>query len=92
MIPATTKTAVPADYDTFKYDQFAKRSLLTKAEVIDAMVKVRGECNKVTQMSLYHVPVMKSMRLEEFEHAQSQASSQVHHPSDCPLSHSVEFH
>ena len=68
---------LPADYETFKYKQFAKQSLLTKQEVIVAMVKVKGECNKVTQMSLYHMPVMKSMRLEEFEHAQSQASSQV---------------
>ena len=66
-----------ADYEPFKYKQFAKRSLLTKHEVIDAMVKVRGECNKVTQMSLFQMPIMKSMRLEEFEHAQSQASSQV---------------
>ena len=69
--------AVPSDYEVYKFNQFAKRSLLTKSEVIDAMVKVRSECNKVAQMSVFHVPVNKSMRLEEFEQTQSQASSQV---------------
>jgi len=68
---------MPADYEVFKFVQFSKKSLLTKAEVIDAMVKVRAECNKVAQMSLFHTQIMKSMRLEEFEQAQSQASAQV---------------
>ena len=69
----------PADYDAFKFHQWAKRSLLSKFEVIDAMVKVKAECNKVAQMSVFHVPMTKWMRLEEFEQAQSQASSQVKH-------------
>jgi len=73
---AATET-LPTDYEAFKYKPFAKRSLLTKSEVIDVLVKVKTECNKVAQMSLFHTPVMKSMRLEEFEQAQSQASSQV---------------
>lgn len=75
VIPST-ETA-PADYNVFKFQSFAKRSLMTKEEVIDTMVKVKYECNRVAQMSVFHIPVMKSMRLEEFEQAQSQASSQV---------------
>jgi len=75
VIPSTE--AVPDDYKVYKFSQFAKRSLLTKAEVIDALIKVKTECNKVTQMSLFHVVAVKSMRLEEFEQAQSQTAAQV---------------
>lgn len=75
VIPVTE--TVSEQYEVFKYDQFAKLSLLTKVEVIQAIVKVRAECNKVTAMSLFHVPTTKHMRLEEFEQAQAQASSQV---------------
>jgi len=85
VVPETE--TLPADYEVFKYKQFAKRSLLTKSEVIDALVKVKNECNKVAQMSLFHVPVIKSMRLEEFEHAQSQVSSQVSEPRPPPPTH-----
>ena len=65
------------EYEVFKYDTFAKLSLLTKVEVIQAIVKVKAECNKVAAMSLYHIPTTKHMRLEEFEHIQGQASAQV---------------
>ncbi|XP_078000357.1 dynein axonemal heavy chain 1-like isoform X2 [Glandiceps talaboti] len=59
------------------YDSFAFNSLLTREEAIVAMMKVRTECNKVGGMSLFHVPMTKYLRLEEFEQTQSQASSQV---------------
>ncbi|XP_070580015.1 dynein axonemal heavy chain 1-like isoform X2 [Ptychodera flava] len=59
------------------YDSFAFNSLLTREEAIVAMMKVRTECNKVSGMSLFHVPMTKYLRLEEFEQTQSQASSQV---------------
>jgi hypothetical protein len=75
VIPLTE--TVPESYEVFKYDAFAKLSLLTKVEVIQAIVKVRAECNKVSAMSLYHIPTTKHMRLEEFEQTQAQASSQV---------------
>jgi len=75
VIPSTE--TVPSDYKVFKFSQFAKRSLLTKAEVIDALNKVKTECNKVAQMSLFHIVMMKSMRLEEYEQAQSQTAAQV---------------
>jgi len=68
---------VEEGYEVFKYDTFAKLSLFTKVEVIQAIVKVRAECNKVMSMSLYHIPTTKQMKLEEFEQTQSQATSQV---------------
>ena len=92
MIPETEAETLPVDYEKFKYQQFAKRSLLTKHEVIDALVKVKTECNKVAQMSLFHIPVMKSMRLEEFEQAQSQTSSQVRYlllPYSCRINQPI---
>ncbi|KAL5013927.1 hypothetical protein ScPMuIL_008197 [Solemya velum] len=60
-----------------QYDYFAFNSLLTREESIQAVGKVRTECNKVSVMSLYHIPTTKPMRLEEFEQTQSQATSQV---------------
>ena len=41
------------------------------------MNKVRTECNRVRSMSVFQVPVTKSMKLEEFEQTQSQVSTQV---------------
>ena len=63
-------------------DNFAFNSLLTREEAILSMGKVRTECNKVSAMSLFHVPMAKYMRLEEFEQTQSQATSQV---GMCPM-------
>ena len=60
-----------------KFRNFSFRSLLTLGEVIQALVKVRTECNKVAVMTLFQAPITKSMKLEEFEQAQGQASSQV---------------
>jgi hypothetical protein len=59
-----------------KYYNFSFKSLLTMPEVFDAISRVKAECNKVSTMSLFQ-PVTKSMRLEEFEQAQSQATAQV---------------
>ena len=61
-----------------QYDNFAFNSLLTREESIVAIGKVRSECNKVaSNMSLFHIPTAKHMRLEEFEQTQGQATSQV---------------
>ncbi|XP_048578532.1 dynein axonemal heavy chain 1-like isoform X2 [Nematostella vectensis] len=68
---------VPAYPFDEKFDNFAFNSLLTRKEAILAMGKVITECNKVSQMSVFQVPVTKSMKLEEFEQTQSQVSSQV---------------
>lgn len=60
-----------------KFDNFAFNSLLTREESIVALGKVITECNKVSSMSVFQVPVTKSMKIEEFEQAQAQVSSQV---------------
>ena len=64
------------DYDD-QFEKFAFTSLLTRVESINAISKVRTECNRVAAMSLFHVPMPKSVRLEEFDQHQTQATSQV---------------
>ncbi|XP_014666196.1 PREDICTED: dynein heavy chain 1, axonemal-like [Priapulus caudatus] len=60
-----------------KKQNFIVKSLLLSAEVIEALGKVRAECNKVRAMSLLHSQLSKTMRLEEFEQAQSTQTLQV---------------
>lgn len=60
-----------------QYDSFAFNSLLTREEAIMAIGKVGTECNKVSGMSLFHIPTAKHLKIEEFEQTQSQATSQV---------------
>ncbi|RUS78759.1 hypothetical protein EGW08_013475 [Elysia chlorotica] len=60
-----------------QYDSFAFNSLLTLPESIQAMGKVRTECNRISCTSLFHIPTAKPMRLEEFEQTQSQMTAQV---------------
>lgn len=68
--------AVPEyDYDTQFYN-FSFISLLTRKEAIDALCRVRTECNEVANMSLFQIP-NKHMKLEEFEQSQTQQISQV---------------
>ena len=43
-----------------------------------AIQRVRTECQKVASMQLFHVPMSKTQRLEEFDQTQSQASNQVY--------------
>ena len=49
--------------------------------VLQAIQRVRTECQKVASMQLFHVPMSKTQRLEEFDQTQSQASNQVTDPS-----------
>ncbi|XP_019911214.2 dynein heavy chain 1, axonemal [Esox lucius] len=73
------KGLVPVPPHPFEKNRaaFAFHSLLTKPEVISALSRVRGECNRVAAMSLFYVTFTKSLRLEEFELAQSQTHAQV---------------
>jgi dynein heavy chain len=65
------------DYDfDGQFYNFSFVSLLTKEEAIEALTKVRVECNKVAAMSLFQMP-NKHMKLEEFEQAQTQQTYQV---------------
>lgn len=60
-----------------RFDKFAFSTVLTLKETIEALGKIRAECNKVTSMSLLNTQLSKAMRLEEFEQTQAQATSQV---------------
>ena len=64
------------DWDT-KFEEFAFYSLLTKPEVVQALCKSEYECLEARNKQLFHVPLAKHMRLEEFEQTQSQATQQV---------------
>lgn len=63
------------DFDE-KFYNFSFVSLVTRAEAIDALVKLRVECNRVTAMSLFQIP-NKYMKIDEFEQTQNQQISQV---------------
>lgn len=64
------------DWDT-KFEEFAFFSLLTKPEVVQALCKSEFECLEARNKQMFHVPLAKHMRLEEFEQTQSQATQQV---------------
>lgn len=63
------------DFDTQFYN-FSFASLLTRKEAIDALCRVKIECNKAAAMSLFQIP-NKHMRLDEFEQSQTQQTSQT---------------
>ena len=65
----------PYEFDS-QYYNFSFVSLLTRKEAIDALCKVRVECNKAASMSLFQIP-NKHMKLEEFEQTQTQQTSQT---------------
>ena len=50
---------------------------MTMPEVFNAISRVKAECNKVSSMFLFHIPITKCMKLEEYEQVQSQTTSQV---------------
>ena len=58
-------------------DKFQFLSLQTTPEVIEALCHVREECGKVADMNLFHTGGGKHLRLEEFDQAQNQATTQV---------------
>jgi dynein heavy chain len=69
-------TDLPAyDFDA-QYYNFSFVSLLTRKEAIDALSKVKVECNRVAAMSMFQIP-NKHMKLDEFEQTQTQQTSQV---------------
>ncbi len=74
------KGCVPvAEYDfAQQFSDFSFRTLLTKPEVISALMRVRVECAKALKMSMFNTYFTKSLRLEEFEQGQMQTTDQVH--------------
>jgi dynein heavy chain len=56
-----------------KFSSFAFSSFLTKEEVIDALQGVQQECNAIKKVKFFNTTNRKSLNLEEFQVAQSQA-------------------
>ena len=63
------------EFDTSFYN-FSFVSLLTRREAIEALCRVKVECNRAGGMSLFQIP-NKHMKLEEFEQTQTQQTSQT---------------
>jgi dynein heavy chain, axonemal len=76
------------DFDA-QYYSFSFVSLLTRKEVIEALSRVRVECNRVSSMCLFQIP-NKQMKLEEFEQSQTQQIAQVLNYTF--VSHDILFH
>ena len=67
---------VPAyEFDSSFYN-FPFVSLLTRKEAIEALCRVKVECNRAAALSLFQIP-NKHMKLEEFEQTQTQQTSQT---------------
>lgn len=68
------------DYTPTEYEErlkaFKFNSFLPRVEIIDALVKVRGDCNRLAQINLFNTKITKSVRLEEFEQIQAQTYTQ----------------
>lgn len=57
-----------------RYSEFSFHTIHARPEVISAMQKIRGECNRLRAMSLFHTTIAKTARLDEFEQMQSAAA------------------
>jgi hypothetical protein len=69
------------DVPSFPYQQAKEKfqflSLTTSQEAIRVLEHVRVECMRVCNMALFHTGTSKHLRLEEFDQAQQQATTQV---------------
>jgi dynein heavy chain len=66
--PVPESGTVPVASHNFPetFSQFVFRSLLTKAEVINALVRIRSECVKVMEKSLFHLFSTKTVTIPDF--------------------------
>lgn len=79
----------------FKENQtaFTLCTLLRQPEVYTVLCEIWVECNKVSDMKLFNVTLLKPMRLEEFKNTQSQMQLQVRQQiSSVCRSSSVFYH
>jgi dynein heavy chain len=56
--------------------QFKFQSFLPRTEIIEALTKVRTDCNRLAEVNIFNTRITKSVRLEEFEQIQTQSFSQ----------------
>ena len=69
------------DVPPFLYQQaretFQFLSLTTSLQAIKVLEYVRVECQKVCTLTLFHTGTSKHLKLEEYDQAQQQATTQV---------------
>ena len=69
------------DVPSFPYkearDKFRFLSLTTSLEAIKVLEHLRVECQRVSSMVLFHTGTSKHLKLEEYDQAQQQATTQV---------------
>lgn len=58
-------------------EKFLFLSLTTSLEAIKVLEHVRVECERVCFLSMFHTGASKHLKLEEFDQAQQQATTQV---------------
>ncbi|KAH8941010.1 hypothetical protein BDL97_14G015200 [Sphagnum fallax] len=76
-VPWFATVLVPQyDYEE-KSSEFYFTSCLTRPEVIIATCKLRAECDKILKLTLLQTHYTKSLRMDEFEQLQTQASEQA---------------
>jgi hypothetical protein len=73
--PAVRRGTVAIGFHAFdeRVSEFCFSSFLTRAEIVKIIVAVRGECQRVGALRLFHT-APKTVRLEEFAAAQAQAT------------------
>eukprot|EP00163_Fabomonas_tropica_P031148 TRINITY_DN730_c1_g1_i6.p1 TRINITY_DN730_c1_g1~~TRINITY_DN730_c1_g1_i6.p1 ORF type:complete len:4200 (+),score=1431.71 TRINITY_DN730_c1_g1_i6:1002-12602(+) len=76
-VPEFGTVRIPDHNFPEQFSEFTFHSFLTKPEVINAIVKVRGECNRIQSLNLFNTFFTKSVRMDEFEQMQYQANHQV---------------
>ena len=79
MIPRSGTSVVTGyNFDLFSENlkQFKFQSFLPRTEIIDALSKVRADCNRLADTNLFNTRITKSVRLEEFDQIQTQCFTQ----------------
>eukprot|EP00002_Diphylleia_rotans_P006932 TRINITY_DN1638_c0_g1_i1.p1 TRINITY_DN1638_c0_g1~~TRINITY_DN1638_c0_g1_i1.p1 ORF type:complete len:4126 (-),score=976.49 TRINITY_DN1638_c0_g1_i1:597-12974(-) len=70
--PERGTITIPEHNFSEQFTEFTFHSFLTRGEIINAIVKVRAECNRVITNQIYNTSINKSVRLDEFDQSQIQ--------------------
>ncbi|BHF69813.1 Dynein heavy chain 1, axonemal [Sparganum proliferum] len=76
MLFSTGTVEIPRYDFVIKFDEFAFHTLFGKTEAIVANCTAQFECLEARSRLLLHMPVVKAVRLEEFEQTQAQTTQQ----------------
>ena len=98
-LPPIVKKAVPekGTVEVGGYDgseaksAFAFSTFLSKPQIIAAVTRVRAECNKVEDLSLFHTSFTKSIMVEEYAPSRDEDGRRHATPAHLP-SHPISRH